>query len=134
MARTNLTSSVATIRRAQFRSGIAKRDGHECVLLGLRAVFCDAVHLLTHSKGGTRQYISTYTQRRSRDPAGGDLVQDIDSIRHGLFLNKFTHLAVGEHIAFLPTSNFAMNTSDVDPTAPPEEKRCTAHLFEYRLR
>jgi hypothetical protein len=28
------------------------------------------------------------------------------------------------------TPNFAMNTTDVDPTAPPAEKRCTTHLFQ----
>ncbi|KAF8062471.1 hypothetical protein FPV67DRAFT_1421605 [Lyophyllum atratum] len=126
--RTNLTSSVATTGRAQFRSDTAARDGNRCVLTGIRDVFCDAVHLLAHSKGDT--YISAYTQRRSGDPASGDLVQDIDSVRNGLFLNKFTHVGVGEHVAFLPTPNFAMDTSDVDPTAPAGEKRCTAHLFE----
>ena len=30
----------------------------------------------------------------------------------------------------MQTPNFAMNTSDIDVTAPPAEKRCTAHLFE----
>ncbi|KAF8954988.1 hypothetical protein BDZ97DRAFT_1861946 [Flammula alnicola] len=126
--RTSVTSSVAPTRRAQFRSDTAERDGNRCVLTGMRELFCDAVHLLAHSKGDT--YISTYTQRRSRDPNGGDLVQDIDSVRNGLLLNKFTHVGVGQHVAFLPTPNFAMNTDDVDPTAPPGEKRCTAHLFE----
>ncbi|KAF8889519.1 hypothetical protein CPB84DRAFT_1837553 [Gymnopilus junonius] len=128
MTRTNVTSSDATTRRAQFRSDIAERDGNECVLSRFRGVYCDAVHLLAHSKGDT--YISTYTQHRSRDPAGSDLVQDIDSVRNGLFLNKVAHVAVGEDVAFLQTPNFAMDTSDVDPTAPPEEKRCTAQLFE----
>jgi hypothetical protein len=27
------------------------------------------------------------------------------------------------------TPNFAMNTTDIDPTTPEAEKRCTAHLF-----
>ena len=27
------------------------------------------------------------------------------------------------------TLNFAMGTNDVDPAAPPNEKRCTAHIF-----
>jgi len=30
----------------------------------------------------------------------------------------------------MQTPNFAMDTSDIDPTAPPAETRCTAHLFE----
>jgi len=100
-----------------------------------------------HSPLQWRYYIATYTQRRSRDVEGGDIVQDIDSVQNGLFLNKFTHVTLGTGVAFLmvrvtcmipnhspmaPISrlpNFAMNTSDIDPTAPPAEKRCTAHLF-----
>lgn len=94
------------------------------------------------------QYITTYTQRRSRDPTGGDIVQDIDSVRNGLFLNKFTNIVLGKDVAFLmvcairvictsesdgtdeQTPNFAMNTADIDPTAPPAERRCTTHLFQ----
>ncbi|KAF8063516.1 hypothetical protein FPV67DRAFT_1421234 [Lyophyllum atratum] len=130
VGRTSLTSksSIATTRRAQFRSETAMRDRNRCVFTGMKDAFCDAVHLLARSKGDT--YISTYTQRRSRDPAGGDLVQDIDSVQNGLFLNKLAHVGVGEHVAFLPTPNFAMDTADVDPTAPAGENRCTAHLFE----
>lgn len=26
-----------------------------------------------------------------------------------------------------------MKTNDIDPAAPPEEKRCTSHLFKYRV-
>ncbi|KAF8063519.1 hypothetical protein FPV67DRAFT_1782997 [Lyophyllum atratum] len=128
IGRTNITSSVATTRRAQFRSDAALRDGNRCVFTDWRHDYCDAVHLLAHSKGDA--YITTYTQHRSRDPSGGDLVQDIDSVRNGLFLNKLTQVGVGKDVAFLPTPNFAMDTSDVDPTAPAGEKRCTAHLFE----
>ncbi|PPQ85754.1 hypothetical protein CVT25_003071 [Psilocybe cyanescens] len=131
IANTSVTSSVATTRRAQLRSKAAVRDGNRCVLSGMPEIFCDAVHLLAHSKGDI--YISIYTQRRSRDPARDDVIQDIDSIRNGLLLNKLTHLGVGEHIAFLPTPNFAMVTSDIDPTASALEKRCTAHLFEPTL-
>lgn len=53
IARTMITSSVATTRRSQFRSEVAERDGHECVLTGLNEVLCHAVHLLAHSKGDT---------------------------------------------------------------------------------
>jgi hypothetical protein len=48
---THITSSVATTRRAQFRDGVAERDGRECVLSGMEETSCDAVHLLAHNKG-----------------------------------------------------------------------------------
>jgi hypothetical protein len=65
------------------------------------------------------QYIETYTQHRSRDPARDDIVRKIDNIRNGTLLNK----ALSRHL------NFAMSTTDVDPTAQLREKRCVAHLF-----
>ncbi|KDR76447.1 hypothetical protein GALMADRAFT_446224 [Galerina marginata CBS 339.88] len=128
IARTTTTSSVATSRRVNFRSDAADRDGSRCVLTGIFHVVCDAVHLLAHSKGDA--YISTFAEHRSRDPARGDLIQEIDSVRNGIFLNKLTHAVLGTHVAFLPTPNFAMDTSDLDPRAPPGEERCTAHLFD----
>ncbi|KDR67244.1 hypothetical protein GALMADRAFT_1358553 [Galerina marginata CBS 339.88] len=94
----------------------------------MQELLCDAAHLLARTKSDI--YITTYTQRRSRDPTGGDIVQDINDVRNGLFLNRFTHAGSGKHVAFLPTPNFAMDTADVDPIAPPEEKRYTAHLFK----
>ncbi|KAF8070033.1 hypothetical protein FPV67DRAFT_1447890 [Lyophyllum atratum] len=132
MSCTSTTSSVATSRRTRFRFSTADRDGNRCVLTEVDESICDAVHLLAHNKGDTqrRQYISTYTECRSRDPAGDDIIRNIDSTRNGLFLNKLIHVNMGKHVAFLPTPNFAMDTPDVDPTAPPGQKRCTAHLFE----
>jgi hypothetical protein len=114
IGRTNITSSVASTRRAQFRDDVAERDGRMCVLTSMNQEYCDAVHLLAHSKGDTVYYsysqsvlthnlqsITTYTQRRTRDRTGGDIVQDIDSVRNGLFLNKFTHVGLGKDVAFL---------------------------------
>ncbi|KAJ2917894.1 hypothetical protein MD484_g2508, partial [Candolleomyces efflorescens] len=124
---TSVTSSVATSRRSQFRTEVEKRDGGRCTLSGIDHEGCDAAHLLPHSKGNS--YIFTYTQRRSRDPSASDVVADIDSVRNGLFLNKLTHCGLRRHIAFLRTPNFALDTSDVDPVAPPAELRYTAHLF-----
>ncbi|KAF9462692.1 hypothetical protein BDZ94DRAFT_1282844 [Collybia nuda] len=102
IARTKVTSSVTTSRAAQFRSNVADWDGNQCVLKGTDELYY---------------------------PVAGDLIHDIDSVRNGLFMNSFTHVVVGMHVAFLPTSNFAMNTADIDLTASPDEKRCTAHLF-----
>ncbi|EAU82801.2 hypothetical protein CC1G_11318 [Coprinopsis cinerea okayama7 len=126
---TRITSSAATPWRSAFREDVARRDGGTCVLSTDHPdEVCDAVHLVAHSKGDT--YIAMYTQHRNRDPTGGDIVEEIDSVRNGLFLNKFTHAVLGTHIAFLPTPNFAMTTEDIDPTASPTEKRCTVHAFQ----
>ncbi|CAA7269545.1 unnamed protein product [Cyclocybe aegerita] len=124
---TSITPSVPTTRKVHFCDQVAQRDGGRCVLTRMIPDACDAVHLLAHSKGDA--YIETYTQRRSRDPTGGDIVREIESVRNGLFLNKFTHVALGTHIAFLMRPNFAMNTADVDLATPPGEKKRIAHLF-----
>ncbi|KAF8958160.1 hypothetical protein BDZ97DRAFT_2061824 [Flammula alnicola] len=119
-----------------FVTSIAERDGNKCLLTGFGAKACDAVHLLPHSKGDT--YISTYTQHRSRDDARHDIIQNINSARNGLFLNVVVHRVFGEDVAFLvadgadkQTPNFAMDTTDIDPTATETaKKRFTAHLFK----
>ncbi|KAJ2918912.1 hypothetical protein MD484_g1500, partial [Candolleomyces efflorescens] len=128
--RTSVTSSSSgvTTRRARFREEVGERDGYTCVVSGLPGFACDAVHLVPHSKGD--KYISMYTRHRSRDTTGGDVIENINSVRNGLFLNKITHSSLGTRVAFLPTPNFAMSTTDIDSTAPPTEKRCTAHVFE----
>ncbi|KAF8970114.1 hypothetical protein BDZ97DRAFT_1754124 [Flammula alnicola] len=128
IVRTSITSSsVHTPRRDDFREEVSERDGKRCILTGFRDMYCDAVHLLAHSQGDTH---------RSRDSARGDIIEDIDDIRNGLFLNKLLHVAFGKDLAFLvpngankQTPNFALNTDDIDPTAPPTEKRCTSHVF-----
>ncbi|KAF5371989.1 hypothetical protein D9615_008142 [Tricholomella constricta] len=124
----SFTSSIATTRLAHFIDDVKERDGSSCVMTGLDEKLCDAAHLLAQTKGDT--YISTYTQRRSRSTAGDDIVQDINSVRNGLFINGFSHKGLGKHLAFLPTPNFAMDTADLDPNAPPEGRRYTTHLFK----
>lgn len=57
---TNVTSSTATTRRAQFCSDVAMRDGKQCVFTGLQELFCDAVHLLGHSKGDSLCYTYSF--------------------------------------------------------------------------
>ena len=50
--RINITSSVATSRRAQFRSDVLQWDGGGCILTNnITAKYCDAVHLVAHTKG-----------------------------------------------------------------------------------
>ncbi|KAF8912190.1 hypothetical protein CPB84DRAFT_1902336 [Gymnopilus junonius] len=108
---------------------VVERDGKNCALTGDDEALCDAVHLLAHSKGDT--YISTYTHRRSRDPAGTDIVEDIDDVRNGLVLTNAIHRLLGKDIAFLMTPNFALTTTDIDPNALSTEKRCTSHFFRH---
>lgn len=49
----------------------------------------------------SRQYISDFTRRRSRDPTRADIIEDIDSIRNGLFLNRIAQQLLGAELAFL---------------------------------
>ncbi|KZP11462.1 hypothetical protein FIBSPDRAFT_871378, partial [Athelia psychrophila] len=128
---TNVTSSVQTNLRIDFREDVARRDGGRCILIGYPGYVCDAVHLLPHSKGD--EYIETYTKRRSRDPDEEDIIREIDNTRNGLFLNKSAHPALGRDLAFLVTPNFAMNTTDIDPTASPTAKRFTSHVFDSNI-
>ncbi|KAH9174456.1 hypothetical protein EDB89DRAFT_1953198 [Lactarius sanguifluus] len=102
--RTQPTSSESTLRRGTFRDEVAQRDEWKCVWTGVSAKFCQAAHLLAHSKAN--DYISTLTHRRGRDNKA-DFIEDIDS-----------------------TPNFAMDTADVDDTAPPGQKRYTAHIIQ----
>lgn len=53
IARTDVTSSVHTSRRAEFRAAVSQRDGNQCILTGCEEDTCDAAHLLSHSKGNT---------------------------------------------------------------------------------
>jgi len=57
----NITSSVATTRRDQFHDDVAERDGREYVLTRLEEKFCDAVHLLAHSKANLTLSLSSLT-------------------------------------------------------------------------
>ena len=58
IGRTDVTSSVATSRRARFRGDVLERDGSHCVLSNIIAKYCDAVHLVAHSKGDAVCYLS----------------------------------------------------------------------------
>ncbi|KAH9013296.1 hypothetical protein EDB84DRAFT_1405364 [Lactarius hengduanensis] len=123
--RTSITSGAPSTRRQRFRDDVAARDGGRCVLTMWDETYCDAVHLLAHSKGDS--YITNHTQRRSQ--VEDDVITSIDSIRNGLFLNTMAHRLLGRDLAFIKTPNFAMNTTDIDPDAPPDQWRCTTHLF-----
>ena len=121
------SDSFVTTRRARFREDVAKRDSGVCLLAGMGQLYCDAVHLVAHHKGDSvcytysqsvlahhrngGQYISAYTQRRSRDPTGADIVKDIDDVRNGLFLNSLTHMVFGQLITFLKVRDACMMPS-----------------------
>ncbi|KZP16674.1 hypothetical protein FIBSPDRAFT_865632 [Athelia psychrophila] len=53
IGRTRVTSSAGTSRRTDFRIQVARRDGNRCVLTRSIPRACQAVHLLSHSKGDT---------------------------------------------------------------------------------
>lgn len=80
---------------------------------------------LPHSLSQLRQYIETYTLRRSRDPDRPDHVLDIDDIRNGLFLHTILNHTLGKEVAFLVVRVICMIldgrlTADVSrpPTLP----------------
>ncbi|KAH9021277.1 hypothetical protein EDB83DRAFT_2431646 [Lactarius deliciosus] len=126
IVRTSRTSGGLDAQRGSFFDGVAERDGGRCLLTGLKGEFCDAVHLLPLRKGD--MYISTYTRRRCR--ARDDVIEDINSIKNGVFLNVIAHGMLGNDLALLMTPNFAMSTTDIDPTAPPAQKQCISHIFK----
>ena len=49
--RTSITSSAASTGKDHFRQEVAIRDGNQCLLTGVAPAYCQAVHLLAHSKG-----------------------------------------------------------------------------------
>lgn len=90
--RTQLTTSVSTLRRGTFRDEVAHRDGWKCVWTGASAKFCQAAHLLAHSKAN--EYISALTRRHGRDNEA-DIIEDIDSVRNGIFFMPFRSRDIG---------------------------------------
>ncbi|KAI0779459.1 hypothetical protein C8Q74DRAFT_1437456 [Fomes fomentarius] len=124
------TSNAASTRRITFAEEIQARDGRRYVVTGMRAGYCDAVHLAPHARGSA--YISAFTSRRIRD-VNDMIIEDIDSVRNGLFMNKFLHVDLGHTFALLKTPNFAMNTSDIDPTTPDgDELRVSAQYLQVQ--
>ncbi|KAH9026840.1 hypothetical protein EDB85DRAFT_1978191 [Lactarius pseudohatsudake] len=126
--RTQDTTSVSSSRRGTFREDVAARDGQRCVWTSLGMIYCDAVHLIPHSKSD--EYISNFTRRRGRGDNKDDVITDIDDVRNGILLNMAAHRILGQNLAFLMTPNFAMDTTDVDHGAPPDQKRYTAHFIQ----
>jgi hypothetical protein len=58
---THMTSSVHTDRWNRFRNDIVARD-RSCLITGCEEIFCDAVHLVPHSKGDAVCYIYSHFQ------------------------------------------------------------------------
>jgi hypothetical protein len=56
IVRTKVTSSVHTFQRDHFHEEVAVRDSRKCVLTGLNEAFCEATHLIPHSKGNSVCY------------------------------------------------------------------------------
>ncbi|KAF8882623.1 hypothetical protein CPB84DRAFT_1686627, partial [Gymnopilus junonius] len=123
------SSRVNITRRDEFRKEIAERDGKTWVLTGDDEELFDAVHLVPCSR--VDWYISTYTRHRSQGPAGSDMIENINDVRSGLILTNAVHRLLSKDVTFLPTPNFAMNTTDIDLNASPTEKRYTPHFFRH---
>ncbi|KAH8998378.1 hypothetical protein EDB86DRAFT_2774895, partial [Lactarius hatsudake] len=103
-------------------------DGGICLLTGLKGEFCDAMHLLPLCKGDI--CISTYTWCHSH--ARDNVIEDINSIKNGVFINIIAHWMLGNDLGLLMpwTPNFAMSTTNIDPTAPPAQKQYISHIFK----
>ncbi|TFY69235.1 hypothetical protein EVG20_g3230 [Dentipellis fragilis] len=105
------TPSAKSTRQANFGGEVMQRDGGR--------------------KGSS--YIEAFTRGRHRGPDDeNDIIDDIDSVRNGLFLDKALHAELGSDFAILVTPNFAMDTSDVDvqPGTYCHGRRYTAHFFD----
>jgi hypothetical protein len=79
-------------------------------------------HTPSLSSWKRRQYILNYTQHRSREPGGNDILSDINSVRNGLFLNNFSHIALGVYVAFLKVCDGCMTPNQslmASMTRPP---------------
>lgn len=94
-ARSVTQDSVST-RRMRFGDDVKARDG-VCVVTGTTPYNCDAVHLLSHSKGDS--YIKSFTT--GRGPTSSDIIHDINSVQNGLLLNTGLHLPLGHDFAIL---------------------------------
>ncbi|KAF9477986.1 hypothetical protein BDN70DRAFT_933760 [Pholiota conissans] len=120
---------MVSIEGDAFVDQVENRDRFEGPTLAMSNKRCnDAVHIIPDTKGN--EYIRLLTEGRSRDPAGADIIMDIESIRNGLLMNILCHVVFGRQIAILQTPNFAMNSADVDASAAPNEKRWTYHFFK----
>ncbi|KAF8256472.1 hypothetical protein EI94DRAFT_410790, partial [Lactarius quietus] len=77
----------------------------------------------------TDQYISTLTHHCGQGNED-DVITNINDVRNGLYLSLNSHVILGNDAAFLMTPNFAMDTDDVNDTAEPNERMCTAHVIK----
>ncbi|KAI1782346.1 hypothetical protein LXA43DRAFT_1104239 [Ganoderma leucocontextum] len=102
------TSSVAC---EAFHQDLQERDTR-CVVLGWEEDYCDAAHLVPHCKDDE-----------------DDIVPAIDDVRNGVLLHAGLYKLLRQTLGFMPTPNFAMDSSDVVPGADPSERVYTVHLF-----
>ncbi|KAI1791102.1 hypothetical protein LXA43DRAFT_1143443, partial [Ganoderma leucocontextum] len=113
-----------------FREDLDERD-ECCVATGYEETWCDSVHLVPHCKGD--DYIRTLATRRCRGREE-DIVSSIDDVRNGVLLHAGIHLALRRTVAFLPTPNFAMDSSDAVPGADPSAPMCHVHAFGLQYK
>ncbi|KAI0291825.1 hypothetical protein BC826DRAFT_911990 [Russula brevipes] len=110
-----ITSSALTERGPRFRSAVALRDGNCCVITTRDVSYCDAAHIIPHSKGD--EYIQrVITDRRvlyeDVDPEISSM--DINSTQNGILLSKELHAWFRKgHTQFVKTPNFALDLADI---------------------
>ncbi|KDQ16151.1 hypothetical protein BOTBODRAFT_54259 [Botryobasidium botryosum FD-172 SS1] len=127
-------SSVYTPRRQNFRTRIAQRDGRQCLFSPVSWDYCEAAHIIPHSKG--HNYIMALAAGRGTlyGVNGDALGHGIDSIQNGLLMNNILHTAFGKnHCVILKTPNFALRTDDIpylpDSDGVASDARCTLQFF-----
>ncbi|KAI9568616.1 hypothetical protein HD554DRAFT_2314212 [Boletus coccyginus] len=116
----NKTSSTSdiSIAAAGFRSALIERDG-TCVFSGAPVYpFCQACHLIPHSKGD--DYMSSLFDHRREMYGPMDPLDGINDPRNGILLNNMIHVSFDTGgIAFLMTPNFALTVDDIPYYQPP---------------
>jgi len=123
-----ISSRHKSLRQAeQFRDDIVAMDGTS-VVNGLEEEYCEACHLIPHSKGN--EYIQNLCLLRTinEEPE----IDDINDIRNGVLVNKDVHVFFGlSQLAVLRTPNFALGMDEVLPNATYQNPtfRFTPHFF-----
>ncbi|KAK0205828.1 hypothetical protein DFS33DRAFT_1380908 [Desarmillaria ectypa] len=109
------TQSELLSRSSRFRASIVRRD-ESCVITHADARYCEAAHIIGHSKGDQAR-------------GGGESITGIDDPRNGLLIDRDLHTDFGKAMAILQTPNFAMSTTDVVAGTTSDTNRWTFHCF-----
>ncbi|KAF8526587.1 hypothetical protein BU17DRAFT_82697 [Hysterangium stoloniferum] len=121
------SSQITTPSRTGFRDDVVERD-ESSVVNGLEKEFCEAAHLIPHSKGN--DYIQALCLWRSIEEEPE--IDNINDIRNGILVNKDVHTYFTlSRLAVLHTPNFALDMDEVLPNSTYQNPsfRFTPHFF-----